>query len=108
MITDQYTVCWVDLEPTKGTEINKIRPCVVISPNEMNHFLGTVIIAPITSQSHAYPMRVKMSSEKVTGGIVLDQIRAVDKRRLCNEAGKLEPAEIDHVKIVIRQMLVDD
>ncbi len=105
---DQYAVCWVDLNPTRGAEINKIRPCVVISPVEMNDYLRTIIIAPITSQAHEnYPTRVQMATGSVTGWIVLDQIRSVDKTRLCNMEGKLSQSAIESVKNVIREMLVD-
>ena len=105
---DQYTVYWVDLNPTKGAEINKTRPCVIISPVEMNDFLRTVIIAPITSKGRdGYPTRTKISVGSITGWIVLDQIRSIDKTRLCDPAGKLSDAEILIVKSIIKEMLVD-
>ena len=107
MINEQYTICWVDLEPTRDAEINKIRPCVILSPSDINKYLAAVIIAPITSKTHAYPMRVRMSVGDVSGWIVVDQMRAIDKRRLCNEVGILSAKEIKDVKNIIKEMLVD-
>ncbi|SEP31895.1 type II toxin-antitoxin system PemK/MazF family toxin [Propionispora vibrioides] len=105
---DQYAVYWVDLNPTGGAELNKVRPCVVISPPEMNDHLRTIIIAPVTSQGReGYPTRTKMQVGSVTGWIVLDQIRAIDKNRLCDRVGRLSEEEIALVKEIIREMLVD-
>lgn len=105
---DQYTLYWVDLNPTRGAEINKVRPCVVISPPEMNNHLKTAIVAPITNQGRdGYPTRVKVSVGNITGWIVLDQIRAIDKTRLCDLVGKLSDDEITAVKNIIKEMLVD-
>ena len=108
MQSDQYSVYWVDLNPTRGAEMNKTRPCVVISPPEMNSFLRTVIIAPITSRGReGYPTRVKMSVKGISGWIVLDQIRAIDKTRLCEKIGELGAQEIAAVKSIVKEMLVD-
>lgn len=105
---DQYTVYWVDLNPTRGAEINKIRPCVVISPSEMNDHLKTIIIAPITSRGReGYPTRIKLSIDSINGWIVLDQIRAIDKNRLCDQVGTLSEEEIIVVKNTIKEMLVE-
>lgn len=105
---DQYSVYWVDLNPTQGAEINKNRPCVVVSPFEMNHHLRTIIIAPITSRGReGYPTRVKIAVKDTTGWIVLDQIRAIDKSRLYEKIGKLSTKEIAAVKNIIKEMLVD-
>jgi mRNA interferase MazF len=105
---DQYTVYWVDLNPTRGAEINKIRPCVVISPSEMNDHLKTIIVAPVTSRGRdGYPTRIKLSIDEINGWIVLDQIRAIDKNRLCDQAGTLSEEEIIDVKNTIKEMLVD-
>lgn len=105
---DQYTVYWVDLNPTRGAEINKVRPCVVISPPVMNKHLKTVIIAPVTSQGRdGYPTRTKMNIATITGWIVLDQIRAIDKNRLCDLVGKLCDDEIAVIKNIIKEMLVE-
>lgn len=78
----RFDVYLVDLNPTLGSEINKIRPCVVISPNEMNNGLNTVIIAPLTSTIKAYPFRVNCLVDGKNGQIALDQIRTIDKLRL--------------------------
>ena len=108
MQSDQYSVFWVDLNPTRGAEMNKTRPCVVISPPEMNSFLRTVIIAPVTSRSReGYPTRVKLSVKDISGWIVLDQIRAIDKARLCEKIGELGAEEIKAVKSIVKEMLVD-
>jgi mRNA interferase MazF len=105
---DQYSVFWVDLNPTKGAEKNKTRPCVVISPLEMNNYLRTVIIAPITSRGRdGYPTRAKLAVNNIDGWIVLDQIRAIDKTRLCEQIGDLNVEEIVEVKNIIKEMLVD-
>jgi mRNA interferase MazF len=105
---EQYSVYWVDLNPTKGAEINKIRPCVVISPLEMNENLRTIIIAPVTSRGReGYPTRTKVAVNDIDGWIVLDQIRSIDKTRLCDMIGNLSAEEIMAVKNIIKEMLVD-
>ena len=107
MVINQYEVYLVDLDPTKGHEIQKIRPCVVISPNEMNHEIGTVIVAPMTTKSHKYPTRVELTFDSKKGWIVLDQIRTIDKIRLVKKIGVIEKKEIVQVKQIIQEMLVD-
>lgn len=107
MVVDQYTVFLIDLDPTKGHEIQKTRPCLVISPDEMNRNIGTVIIAPMTTQSHPYPSRVEVVFEKKKGWIVLDQIRTVDKSRLVKKLGTIQEEEVMAVKAVLKEMLVD-
>lgn len=107
MVINQYEVYLVDLDPTKGHEIQKIRPCVVISPNEMNHEIGTVIVAPMTTKSHKYPTRVELTFDSKKGWIVLDQIRTIDKMRLVKKIGVIEKKEIQKVKQIIQEMLVD-
>ena len=105
---EQYSIYRVDLNPTRGAEINKTRPCVIISPSEMNPYLRTIIIAPVTSKGRAgYPTRVKLTVNDVNGWIVLDQIRAIDKTRLCEKIGDLTTEEIVKVKRIIKEMLVD-
>ena len=103
----QYEIHLISLDPTIGREITKTRPCVVISPNEMNANIGTVIIAPMTTKSHAYPTRVALTFQGKSGWIVLDQLRTVDKRRLIKRLGKLNESTVKKVKAVIREMLVD-
>lgn len=105
---DQYTVYWVDLNPTRGAEINKVRPCVVISPPVMNDHLQTIIIAPVTSQGRdGYPTRTRINIANISGWIVLDQLRAIDKNRLCDQVGKLCDDEIAVIKNIIKEMLVE-
>ena len=108
MSIEQYALYWVDLNPTKGAEINKTRPCVVISPSEMNEHLRTVMISPITSKGRdRYPTRIKIIIDDVNGWIVLDQIRSIDKTRLCEKIGNLNSEDILNVKRIIKEMLVD-
>jgi mRNA interferase MazF len=107
MVVNQYEIYWIDLDPTRGSEIQKIRPCIVISPDEMNHNINTVIIAPLTSTSKTYPSRVNIEFEGKECWIVLDQIRCVDKSRLLKKAGILGEEDIIKVKLVIKEMLVD-
>ena len=107
MVINQYDVFLINLDPTIGHEIKKTRPCLVISPNEMNHTIRTVIIAPMTTKSRAYPTRVPVQFEGKTGWIVLDQIRTVDNLRLIKKLGSINKKEIFQVKAVIKEMLVD-
>lgn len=107
MVVNQYDIYWTDLNPSKGSELRKTRPCLVISPDEMNHNINTVIIAPLTSTSKNYPTRLKIEFENKTGFIVLDQIRCIDKSRLIKVAGTLSYEDILLVKNVIKEMLVD-
>jgi mRNA interferase MazF len=103
----QYRVYLVNLDPTIGHEIKKTRPCLVISPDEMNDHLSTVIIAPMTTKSHKYPTRVKLRFLGKDGWIVLDQERTVDRRRLVKEVGRIDARTVQAVKAVIKEMLVD-
>ena len=107
MVINQYEVFLVSLDPTIGREIKKSRPCLIISPNEMNNSLGTVIIAPMTTQDHKFPTRVELTFEKKKGWIVLDQIRSIDKTRLIKKLGKIDSSSIKKVKSVISEMLVE-
>ncbi|MBI3584630.1 MAG: type II toxin-antitoxin system PemK/MazF family toxin [Nitrospinae bacterium] len=107
MEIEQYEVFLINIDPTIGHEIKKTRPCVVISPDEMNLNIQTVIIAPMTTKSHDYPTRVKVKFQSKSGWIVLDQIRTVDKRRLVKRLGCITRSEIEKVKYVIKEMLVD-
>jgi mRNA interferase MazF len=107
MVINQYEVFLIDLDPTKGHEIQKTRPCLVISPNEMNHTISTVIIAPMTTRSHNYPTRVDVQFGGKHGWIVLDQIRTVDRLRLLKKLGKIDRPQIVRVKAVLKEMFVD-
>ena len=103
----QYEVFLINLDPTIGHEIQKTRPCLVVSPDEMNENINTVIIAPMTTRSHEYPTRINVKFQGKNGWIVLDQIRTVDKRRLVKRLGKIDKIIIQKVKDVIKEMLVD-
>ena len=107
MVIQQYEIFLINLDPTIGHEIKKSRPCIVLSPNEMNQFIGTVIIAPMTTKSKSYPSRVELSFQGKKGYIVLDQIRTVDKSRLIKNLGSPEKKTIIKIKKVIQEMLVD-
>lgn len=107
MIVQQYEVFIVILDPTVGSEIKKTRPCAIISPNEMNKYLDTVVVAPITSQSKNYPTRVIINLEGNENWVVLDQIRTIDKTRLTQKIGKLSQKEIASIKHVIKETFVD-
>ncbi|ABI69174.1 type II toxin-antitoxin system PemK/MazF family toxin [Syntrophomonas wolfei] len=109
MTIEQYEIYWVDLNPTQGAEINKVRPCVIISPPEMNQHIRTVIIAPVTKRGRqSYPTRIQITTENsISGWIVLDQIRAIDKSRLRNKISSLNASDIAAIKSIIQEMLVD-
>lgn len=103
----QYDIYLISLDPTVGHELKKSRPCIVISPDEMNQHISTVIIAPMTTKSHPFPTRVPIEFKGKEGWIVLDQIRTVDKQRLVTKLGQLRPSLKKKVKAVIQEMLVD-
>lgn len=107
MEVTQYQVVLVNLDPTIGSEMKKTRPFVIISPDEMNKYLQTIIIAPITSSSKSYPTRVNLKNVKVKGWIVLDQIRTIDRRRVIKPLAVLTEKEILNVKSIIRETFVD-
>lgn len=107
MEVKQYQIVLVNLDPTLGSEIQKTRPCVIISPNEMNDNLRTVVIAPMTSTSRKYPTRVKVKHNQQEGWIVIDQIRTIDKIRIVKELGSLTENEINECKRVIQEAFVD-
>src|SRR5690349_15184981 len=107
MEISQYQIVLVNLDPTIGSEIQKNRPCVVISPNEINRNLRTVVIAPMTTKSKPYPTRIKVSHQNKTGWVVIDQIRTIDKIRIVKVLGKLSDAEISDCKNIIRETFVD-
>ena len=86
---NRFEVFLVNLDPTVGHEIQKTRPCLIISPNEMNRFISTVIVAPMTTKGRKYPTRISCSFQGKNGQIVLDQIRTVDKKRLVKKLGSI-------------------
>ncbi|MDP1946952.1 MAG: type II toxin-antitoxin system PemK/MazF family toxin [Nitrospirota bacterium] len=89
MVVARFEVFLVRLAPTEGREIRKTRPCLIISPDEMNHHIDTVIVAPMTTKGRPYPTRVPVRFKGKSGQIVLDQIRTVDKARLVKRVGKI-------------------
>jgi mRNA interferase MazF len=105
MVIKQYAVHWINLDPTIGAEISKTRPCVIISPDEINQYLRTVIVAPLTHTLKIYPSRVLCEINGDKGSIMLDQIKTVDKTRIGSVIGGLSSAEIAEVKSVINEML---
>jgi mRNA interferase MazF len=104
---NQYDIVLVNLDPTIGSEMKKTRPCVVLSPNEMNKFLQTIIVAPMTSSSKLYPTRVAVRHKATKGWIAIDQIRTIDRIRIVKRFETLTHTEIDKVKIVIQETFVD-
>ena len=107
MVIRQYEVYLISLGPTIGHEIKKARPCVIISPDEMNKNISTVIIAPMNTQSHFYPTRIPLKFTGKEAWIVLDQLCTVDRKRLIKKLGEIEQVIINRVKSVIKEMLVD-
>ena len=98
MELNQYSIVLVNLDPTIGSEIKKTRPCIIISPDEMNKYLQTIVIAPITSSSKPYPTRVEIKHNKKKGWIVVDQIRTVNRQRITKLFDKLSDKEISKLK----------
>lgn len=90
MVTKRFEVYLINLDPTVGHEIKKSRPCMIISPDEINTFLSTVIVAPMTTKKHEYPTRIDCTFQGKNGQIVIDQIRTVDKARFIKKLGKID------------------
>ena len=103
----QYSIVIVNLDPTAGREIQKTRPCLVISPDEMNRHLQTIIVAPIKSSKRKYPTRIVIRKNKTSGMVAIDQIRTIDRSRVIKSVGKISKADIDECKQVIRETFVD-
>jgi len=103
-IMNRFDVFLISLDPTLGHEIKKTRPCLIISPNEMNNHISTVIIAPMTSKGRRYPTRINCKFQGVNGQIVLDQIRTVDKSRLVKKLGTISEKTKKEVLITISEM----
>ena len=103
----QYEIVLVNLDPTIGSEMQKTRPAVILSPNEMNKYLNTVVIATITSSSKNYPTRVIVNYNKTKGWIVLDQIRTIDRQRITKKLDNLTEKDIKKVKNILKETFVD-
>jgi mRNA interferase MazF len=104
MVINRFDIHLVNLDPTVGSEIRKTRPCLVVSPDEMNHRIRTVIVAPLTTAGQNYPTRVPCRFKAKKGQIVLDQIRTVDQARLLKKLGTLDPATSTTVLDVLQEM----
>ena len=104
VVVSRFDVHLVRLDPTEGREIQKTRPCLVISPDEMNRHVGTVIVAPMTTQGRAYPSRVPVQFQGKQGQVVLDQLRTVDKHRLVRRLGRIDDATADKILAVLGEM----
>lgn len=104
---NQYDIVLVNLDPTVGSEIQKTRPCVIVSPNEINHNLQTLVVSPMTATSRKYPTRVEVKHHGKIGWIAIDQIRTIDKVRVIKTIGTLNKSEIREVKSVIKETFVD-
>jgi len=104
MVIRRFEVYLVNLDPTVGGEIQKTRPYLVVSPDEMNAYINTVIIAPMTARGRDYPTRVNLQFEGKNGQIVLDQIRTVDKKRLVKKLGKISKATHTKVLAILQEM----
>lgn len=104
VVTERFAVYLVNLDPTVGSEIRKTRPCVVISPDEMNRHIRTVIVAPMTTKGRAYPSRIACTFQGKRGEIVLDQIRTVDKTRLVRQLGRIDARTRTRVLDTLQEM----
>ena len=103
----QYDIVLVNLDPTIGSVMKKTRPCVILSPDEMNRHLQTIVVAPMTSHSKPYPTRVQVKHKLTKGWIAIDQIRTIDRRRIVKRFESLSEKEIEYVKNVLRKTFVD-
>ncbi|PKD18649.1 growth inhibitor PemK [Salegentibacter salinarum] len=103
----QYFIILVNLDPTVESEIKKTRPCVIISPNEMNKFLKTIVVAPLTTNLKKYPTRISIKSNDKKGMIAIDQIRTIDKQRIIKIFDSLSKSEVRKCKEVLKETFVD-
>ena len=107
MVVKRFDVYLINLDPTVGTEIRKTRPCVVISPDEMNRHVATVIVAPMTTKGRQYPTRVSCRFERKDGQVVLDQLRTIDKVRLVKKLGRLSKHTQEAVLVTLAEMFAE-
>ena len=103
----RFEVYLVNLDPTIGSEIKKTRPCLIVSPDEMNRHITTVIVAPMTTKGKAYPTRIECKFEGKAGQVVLDQLRTVDKRRLVKRLGRMEKKTQQEVITKLAEMFTE-
>ncbi len=104
LVVSRFDIYLVSLDPTQGHEIRKTRPCVVISPDEMNHNIGTVIVVPMTTKGRVYPSRIPLTFRRKKGQLVLDQVRTVDKARLVRRLRKLDANTAAKTLAVLQEM----
>ncbi len=104
MAVNRFDVFLVNLDPTVGSEIKKTRPCLIISPDEMNRKIGTVIIAPMTTRGRTYPTRVSCRFQGKNGQIILDQIRTIDKTRLVKKLGEISTTTQRQVLAILAEL----
>lgn len=107
MVIERFEVYLVNLDPTIGSEIQKTRPCLVISPDEMNKHIATVIIAPMTTQARDYPTRLNCQFQGKEGQVVLDQLRTVDKTRLLTRLGRIDVSIQKQVLAVLSELFAE-
>ena len=104
MVVNRFDVYLINLDPTVGSEIKKVRPCLIISPDEMNRHIRTVIVAPMTTAGKEYPTRVSCTFKKKKGQIVIDQMRTIDKSRLIKKLGTIDPSTQLEVIAVLQRL----
>ena len=107
MVIKRFEVYLVNLDPTIGREIKKTRPCLVVSPNEINRHVATIIVAPMTTKGKSYPTRVQCQFEGKAGQIVLDQLRTVDKKRLVKRLGRIDKKTQKEVLATLAEMFAE-
>ena len=107
MVVKRFDVYLVNLDPTLGSEIRKTRPCLIISPNEMNRHIATVIVAPMTTKGRDYPTRVNCRFQGKDGQVVLDQLRTVDKARLVRRLGRISKSTQEAVLTTLAELFVE-
>ncbi|HEB73341.1 MAG TPA: type II toxin-antitoxin system PemK/MazF family toxin [Nitrospirae bacterium] len=104
VVISRFEVHLITLDPTRGREIKKTRPCLVVSPDEMNHNIDTVIVAPMTTKGRPYPTRIPLTFKGKRGHVVLDQLRTVDKSRLVKKLGQVSGAVAQNVSNMLQEM----
>lgn len=104
MVAKRFDVWLVNLDHTVVSEIRKVRPCLVISPDDMNRYIATVIVAPMTTQGREYPTRVRCVFKEKQGQVVLDQVKTIDKTRLVQKLGRIEKQAQEEVLSVLAEM----
>jgi len=107
LVISRFDVGLVSLDPAQGHEIRKTRPCVIISPDDMNHHISTIIVAPMTTKGRDYPTRIPLTFQRKKGQIVLDQIHTVDKIRFVKRLGKLDKNTAARVLTVLQEMFAE-